>query len=90
MSHPFLTDDFHIRWSQLNPEHIVPDITAALAAAQEQIDALASGETPDEGLTFEAGWKQARSAREAILGGYGVVDGGQGQVGATDFAARET
>ena len=48
MANPFLTDEFHIRWSQLTPEHIVPDIGAALEAAQGAIDELAEGVTSGE------------------------------------------
>ena len=41
MAHPFLTKDFHIRWSTLHPKHIGPDISMALEDAQKAIDAVA-------------------------------------------------
>ncbi len=40
MAAPFLTQDFHIRWSTLKSEHIESDIRAALEKAQANLDAL--------------------------------------------------
>jgi oligopeptidase A len=52
MSHPFLSSDFHIRWSTLTPEHIVPDIEIALAKAKANVDAVAD---QDRGrMTFQS------------------------------------
>lgn len=42
MSHPFLTDNFHIRWSTLTPQHIEADIEQALVAAQTAVDTVAA------------------------------------------------
>ena len=48
---PFLDSSLHIRWSSLTPEHIVPDITLALANAEAKLDALCR---TDRGrMTFE-------------------------------------
>jgi oligopeptidase A len=52
MPHPFLSKHFHIRWSTLHPDHIVPDITVALDRAQANLDELAS---QDRGrMSFES------------------------------------
>lgn len=40
MAHPFLTQDFHIRWSTLTPDCIVADIEVALEEAQKRLDAV--------------------------------------------------
>ncbi len=40
MAHPFLTQDFQIRWSTLTPDHIQNDIREALARAQTKLDAV--------------------------------------------------
>jgi len=53
MVHPFLDNDFHIRWSRLVPEAIEPDINLALERAQAQIDELAAPLCEDARLTFE-------------------------------------
>ena len=49
--HPFLESDFHIRWSALTPDRIVPDITLALADAGVAIEKLCALTGAD--LTFD-------------------------------------
>ncbi len=46
MHHPFLTNDFHIKWSTLTPDQIEADISKALADAQAAVDAVAKQEPP--------------------------------------------
>ncbi|MEY5013038.1 MAG: hypothetical protein RLY69_753, partial [Verrucomicrobiota bacterium] len=38
--HPFLSPDFHVRWSTLVPEAVEPDIRHALSLAKQAIDAI--------------------------------------------------
>ncbi|MEM9016374.1 MAG: M3 family metallopeptidase, partial [Verrucomicrobiota bacterium] len=51
-SHPFLADEFQIRWSTLVPEAVQSDIGNALESAQARLDSLAGDFDPVE-LTFE-------------------------------------
>ena len=46
MIHPFLQDNFHIRWSTLTPDHIEPDINKALADAQKAVALVANQAGP--------------------------------------------
>ena len=41
-THPFLAPDFAIRWSQLTPATVAPDIGVALAQAQRNLDGIAA------------------------------------------------
>ncbi|HLP02824.1 MAG TPA: M3 family metallopeptidase [Opitutaceae bacterium] len=41
-THPFLAPDFAVRWSQLTPAAVAPDIGVALAQAQRNLDAIAA------------------------------------------------
>ena len=51
MSQPFLDDAFHVRWSTLDPQSVVPDITEALARADRALNTVIN---QDRGrLTFD-------------------------------------
>ena len=67
MLHPFLQNDFHIKWATLTPEHIKTDIVKALDEARSAVDAVAAQHPPltytntiaalDEGLeTLNRAW----------------------------------
>lgn len=71
-AHSFLSKDFHIRWSRLAPQAVAGDIRAALATAQENIDAL--GEVADASeLSFENTLLALENATEELSSAWGLV-----------------
>ena len=42
MMNPFLDDSFHIPWSALKPEHVIPDMTLALEQAKQKLEVVRS------------------------------------------------
>lgn len=50
MKHPFLNNNFKINWSELKPEHVVPDIEDALKSAGANIEEISG--IPDNEVTF--------------------------------------
>src|SRR5690625_4691183 len=71
MNHPFLEDDFHIQWSKLQPESIVPDIGAGLERAEKKIEKLT--ELDLENLTFENTLLALEDATEELSDAWGKV-----------------
>ena len=71
MSHPFLDSSFEIRWSGLTPEHVEPDIEAALAGAQAAIDAIAGRDLGT--LTFDNTFLALERATEELNAGWAKV-----------------
>lgn len=69
--HPFLQSDFHIRWSTLTPDHIVSDITAALAEAEAKLDTLCR---TDRGrMTFDNTFLAFEECTAALSEAWGKV-----------------
>ena len=66
--HPFLSPDFHIRWSTLTPEAIVPSITQALAEAKEAIEKICS--QPPSEATYESSFMALENATESLSHGW--------------------
>lgn len=73
MEHPFLANDFHIRWSTLKPEAIEPDITRALADAQTAVDAVAALSETDTELSYENTLVALDKGLEVLNRAWGLV-----------------
>ena len=68
--HPFLNQDFHIRWSTLVPEAIEPDISQALKNASRAIQAIVENpNAPSYENTFDA----LEKALEPLQHAWGLV-----------------
>lgn len=72
ISHPFLEDEFHIRWSRLVPDAVEPDIKLALEVAETNIAALCEDFEPDS-LTFENTLLALEKATEDLSSAWGKV-----------------
>ena len=67
--HPFLAPDFHIRWSSLTPETIVPSIRHALAEAKDEIEKIANQVATE--ATYESSFLALEKATETLSHGWG-------------------
>ncbi|HVS51253.1 MAG TPA: M3 family metallopeptidase [Opitutaceae bacterium] len=68
---PFLDPAFHVHWSELTPEHIAPDLEAALARGQAAIDTIARRDP--QALTFENTFLALEHATEELNVAWGKV-----------------
>ena len=68
--HPFLQNDFHIKWTTLTPEHIETDIGKALDQAQAAVDAVASQRPP---LTYTNTIAALDDGLESLNRAWGLV-----------------
>ena len=73
MKSPFLDDAFKICWSQLTPDQVAPDISAALEGAKLNIAALAQPVAEGEELTFENTLRALEDADETLSEAWGKV-----------------
>lgn len=71
MNSSFLNKDFHIRWSELTPDRVIPDMEEALSQAQAGLDALAALD-PKE-VTFENTLLALEKATEELSVAWGKV-----------------
>ncbi len=70
-THPFLASDFAVRWSQLVPEAVGPDIRAALAEAQRNLDAIAAQDPA--AVTFASTVEALETACDGLGHAWGLV-----------------
>ena len=70
-SRPFLDSAFHIRWSQLTAEHVVPDIDEALARAEAAIARIAARELAE--VSYENTFRALEDATEGLAVAWGRV-----------------
>ncbi len=68
--HPFLTEDFYIRWSSLKPQHVESDLSAALANARAAVAAVAAQEEP---LSYENTIAPLDAGLEPLSRAWGLV-----------------
>lgn len=71
MQHPFLRNDFHIKWSTLTPDHIEVDISKALRHAQAAIDAVVQQRGP---LTYANTIAALEAGMEPLRRAWGLVN----------------
>lgn len=71
--HPFLENDFHIRWSTLTPEHIEADITKALDDAKAVVNTVAALPQSGSELTYENTIAALDDGLETLNRAWGLV-----------------
>lgn len=71
-AHPFLSPDFHIRWSTLVPGAVEPDIRHALDGARQAIEAI-SAQAPEK-ATYESTFLALEQATETLGRGWGLLN----------------
>ena len=67
--HPFLSPDFHVRWSTLVPEAVEPDIRHALDSSKAAIEAICAQD--HAAATYESTFLALEKATEELGRGWG-------------------
>ena len=70
--HPFLSPDFHVRWSTLVPEVVEPDIRHSLSLAKHAIEAICDQDPSS--LTYESTFLALENATEELGRGWGRLN----------------
>jgi len=70
-THPYLEQPFAIRWNELTPEHIAPDIARALEATRARVETIAT--LPLEQANFENTFLALDEATEDLRTAWGFV-----------------
>ena len=71
-THPFLSDEFHIRWSQLTPDRVEADINRAIEEAQTKLDAICAVAPGAE--TYQNTFQAFDLATELLNRGWGRLN----------------
>ena len=71
-THPFLSDDYHIRWSTLTPDRVAADIKQGIALAEERLVAIRKL-TPAE-VTLANTFLALESATDELSRGWGRLN----------------
>lgn len=71
-NHPFIADDYHIKWSTLTPGHIEPDIDAALAASEKNLEAIRRLDAAE--ATYENTFAALETATEDLERAWGRIN----------------
>lgn len=70
--HPFLAEDFHVRWSKLIPEAVEPDMRHALDLAKARIKAI--GDQDSSRATYDSTFGALEEATEELERGWGRLN----------------
>jgi oligopeptidase A len=70
--HPFLTPDFHVRWSTLVPEAVAPDIRHALEGAKRNIEVICDQDPAT--ATYASTFLALEKATEELGRGWGRLN----------------
>ena len=72
MDHPFLNNDFHIRWSTLKPANIEADINRAITQARAAVKAITNNRKSSQ-LSYENTFGALEEALEPVQRSWGLV-----------------
>ncbi len=72
MDHPFLNNDFHIRWSTLKPANVEPDINRAITQARAAVKAITNNLNSSD-LNYENTFGALEKALEPLQRSWGLV-----------------
>lgn len=72
LKHPFLADDFQIRWSTLTAEHVAPDVALAIEQAQSVIDEIKA--LPHEKVSYDNTFGALELATEGLERAWGRLN----------------
>jgi len=71
-SYPFISDDYHIRWSTLTPDCVETDIKQAIKIAEERLDVIRKLDASE--VTFENTFMALESSTEELGRGWGRLN----------------